>query len=61
MTSFIINMVLLCATLASSAIAGYLLNSPYENRARECAAWIIITLLLSSMLAGYFWFTHDLL
>ena len=61
MTAFIVNMVLLFGVVFSSGFTGYLLNSAYENRVREAAAWAIITVMLMIMLSVYFWMTYDLL
>lgn len=61
MTAFIVNMVLLLGVIFSSGFTGYLLNSAYENRAREAVAWAIITVMLMTMLSVYFWMTYDLL
>ena len=61
MTAFIVNMVLLFGVVFSSGFTGYLLNSAYENRVREAAAWAIITVMLMTMLSVYFWMTYDLL
>ena len=61
MTAFIVNMVLLFGVVFSSGFTGYLLNSAYENRAREAVAWAVITLMIALMLVAYFWMTYDLL
>lgn len=61
MTAFIVNMVLLLGVIFGAGFTGYLLNSAYENRAREAAAWAIITLMIALMLVAYFWMTYDLL
>lgn len=61
MTAFIVNMVLLFVLIFSSGFTGYLLNSAYENRAREAVAWAVITLMIALMLVAYFWMTYDLL
>lgn len=61
MTAFIVNMVLLLGVIFGAGFTGYLLNSHWENRVREAAAWAIITLMIALMLVAYFWMTYDLL